>query len=327
MTSIRASIASMATELRPTASSEKSRVRARFPLGLFLACLFVFLCACCQDFPPPPSPPRLDSPSLKPSLAAVQLRELLQAGSFAFRSEVRCTRHCSVAVPRHHGLKKLCVHLLRSVRCRPRRPLNLALCLSVLSRWCPWLLLRPLGLSARGRLLLHLLLHPRPPLGFLRFRLLALVVGQMVAPTLLIAREVLTRFVLALHHPPLHCRSRCPLRFSRSRRLRCRRLCRPLLSLEAPCRHTFCLLWRVCPSLRLPARTRALFCNRSLLRLCTFRPWPPLLLKPVWRCPLLVAFIQPWWLCLRAGWLFCVRLPRPPHCSLTVRLPPIPKLT
>ena len=89
MTSIRASIASRATELRPTASSEKSRERARFPLCLFLACSLVSHCACCQDFPPPPSLPRLDSPSLRPSLAAVQLRELLQAGSFAVRSDVR----------------------------------------------------------------------------------------------------------------------------------------------------------------------------------------------------------------------------------------------
>ena len=94
------------------------------------------------------------------------------------RPKAPCTRHCTVAVPRHLGSTQLCVHLLRSVLCRPRRPLNLALCLSVLSRWCPWLLLRPLGLSARGRLLLHLLLHPRPPLGFLRVRLLALVVGN-----------------------------------------------------------------------------------------------------------------------------------------------------
>ena len=45
MTSIRASIASRATELRPTASSEKSRVRARFPLGL-LSCLLVRVCLC-----------------------------------------------------------------------------------------------------------------------------------------------------------------------------------------------------------------------------------------------------------------------------------------
>ena len=55
----------------------------------FPACSLVFQSDCCQDFPPPSSPSRLDSPSLRPSLAAVQLRELLQAGPFAVRSDVR----------------------------------------------------------------------------------------------------------------------------------------------------------------------------------------------------------------------------------------------
>ena len=104
MTSIRASIASRATELRPTASSEKSRERTQFPSCLFRACWIVSHCACCQDFPPPPSLPRLDSPSLRPSLAAAQLRELLQAGSFAVRSDVR--PQLSVRALLHVGVKQ-----------------------------------------------------------------------------------------------------------------------------------------------------------------------------------------------------------------------------
>ena len=42
MTSIRASIASRATELRPTAFSEKSRERVRFPLCVFSCLLDCF---------------------------------------------------------------------------------------------------------------------------------------------------------------------------------------------------------------------------------------------------------------------------------------------
>ena len=129
---------------------------------------------------------------------------------------VLCTRLCSVAVLRHHGVTMLCIHLPRCVRCRPRRPLNLALLLSVLSRWSPWLLLRTLGLSAQGHSLPCLLLHPRLPLWFLPIRSFALAVGLMVAPTLLTARGALMRSAPALDYPPLPCGFRCPLRLSRS---------------------------------------------------------------------------------------------------------------
>ena len=233
--------------------------------------------------------------------------------------KVPCTPLCSVAVPRHPGLTKLCVHLLRCVRCRPRRPLKLsrwssaapphfgsirpgplAAALSTASPPTPVVSSNPVACPRRWA-------DGRPnsayrPRGFDE-------VGPCSAPSSPSLRIPVSSSTFSFSPPPVS--SALPA---------------PPLS-RVPCLHTFCLLWRARPSLRLLACTRALGCNRSPRRRCTFRRWPPLLLKPVWLCPLLAAFTRPCWLCPRAGWLFCVHLLRPPHCSLTARLPPTPKLT
>ena len=341
MISIRASIASRATELRPTASSEKSRERARFPLCVFLACLIVSHCACCQDFPPPPSPPRLDSPSLRPSLAAVQLRELLQAGSFAVRSDVRPQlsvralpsespvhsplqrgrasaswldealrspsplRPVSETPPSQPGSFSVSAFEVVSSAAPPHagsiRPGPLAAAPSIASPPTPVVSPNPVACPRRWA-------DGRPnsayrPRGFDEVR-------PCSAPSSPSLRIPVSSSTFSFSPSPVSSALPAP----------------PLPRGTLPA-HLLPPVARARPSLRLLACTRALGCYRSPRRLCTSRRWPPLLLKPVWLCPLLAAFIRPCWLCPRAGWLFCVRLPRPPHCSLTARLPPTPKLT